>query len=165
MPRTVLLADDSVTIQTAVGMIFATEDVTLLIAKDGEEALVKARAQKPDLLLADVRMPKFSGFELCTRFHAEAGMDQVPVLLLGGEGPVDPAKVQAAGANGHLPKPFDSTKLLDFVKQLFANPQARPTQTLPPPAAASRAAVPLRRTDRVPEALVSGSVPETSVDG
>src|SRR5438128_1993905 len=141
MPRTVLLADDSVTIQTAVGMTFATEDVTLQTAKDGEEALQRAREIKPDIILADVRMPKLGGYELCERVRGDAGLRHIPVLLLGGEGPIDPSRAIAVGANGHLPKPFDSQKLIDQVKQILANPQMRPgaaAASRPPPAGAPK---------------------------
>src|SRR5471032_2749652 len=98
MPRSVLLADDSVTIQKAVGMALASEDVALTSAKDGEEALLRAREAKPDIILADVRMPKLGGFELCERLRQDPALRGVPVLLLGGEGPVDSARVIAVGA-------------------------------------------------------------------
>ena len=51
MPKTILLADDSVTIQKVVGITFANEDVDLVTADNGDEALVKAREIKPDVIL------------------------------------------------------------------------------------------------------------------
>ena len=126
MPKTVLLADDSKTIQQAVNMTFAREDVKLITAGDGEAALQAAKQSKPDLILADVTMPKLSGYELCQRVRGEASLKNVPVLLLGGPAPIDPAKAMAVGANGHMPKPFDSGKLIEHVKAILANPQAKP---------------------------------------
>ncbi|HZR09301.1 MAG TPA: response regulator, partial [Myxococcales bacterium] len=58
MPKTLLLADDSKTIQQAVSMTFAGEDVKLTMVADGEAALAAAKQSKPDLILADVGMPK-----------------------------------------------------------------------------------------------------------
>jgi CheY-like chemotaxis protein len=126
VPKSLLLADDSVTIQKAVEMTFRAEDVTLTVVSDGNEALSRARAAKPDLILADVGMPGLGGYELCERVRADAGMRHIPVLLLGGGTPIDPAKAIAVGANGHMPKPFDSQKLIDQVKQILANPKAVP---------------------------------------
>src|SRR5205814_6930567 len=137
MPKTLLLADDSKTIQQAVSMTFAGEDVKLITASDGEAALQAAKQSKPDLILADVLMPRLGGYELCQRVRADAALKDVPVLLLGGPAPIDPAKAMAVGANGHMPKPFDSGKLIEQVKQILANPRvaARPAAAAPAPAA------------------------------
>src|SRR5438128_9717209 len=138
VPKSLLLADDSVTIQKAVEMTFRAEDVTLTVVSDGNEALSHAREAKPDLILADVSMPGLGGYELCEKVRADASMRHIPVLLLGGGMPIDPSKAIAVGANGHMPKPFDSQKLIDQVKQILANPKAVPTAaprpSAPPPA-------------------------------
>src|SRR3954464_1612589 len=157
MAKTLLIADDSKTIQQAVGMTFAREDGKVTAVDDGEAALANARHAKPDVILADVSMPKLGGYELCQRIRADAALKDVPVLLLGGPTPIDPAKAMSVGANGHMPKPFDSSKLIEHVKTILANPKARPvtapTSNPPakpvsapprppaPPAAAARPAV------------------------
>ncbi|HEY4883295.1 MAG TPA: response regulator, partial [Myxococcales bacterium] len=126
MPKNLLLADDSKTIQQAVGMTFAREDLSVVVVDDGEAALQAAKQSKPDLILADVSMPRLGGYELCQRIRADAALKDVPVLLLGGPTPIDPAKAMAVGANGHMPKPFDSAKLIEHVKTILANPKAKP---------------------------------------
>lgn len=138
MPKNLLLADDSKTIQQAVSMTFAREDVRVVSVDDGEAALQAARKQRPDLILADVTMPRLGGYELCQKLRADAGLKDVPVLLIGGGAPVDPSRAIAVGANGLLPKPFDSTKLIDQVNQILANPKAKPSAA--PPAGAVRPA-------------------------
>src|SRR5256885_4072117 len=128
-------------------MTFRAEDVTLTVVSDGNEALARAKAVKPDLILADVEMPGVSGYELCAKLRGDAATRHIPVLLLGGGTPVDPAKAIAVGANGHMPKPFDSQKLIDQVKQILANPKAVPTAAVPKPSApppAKPAAAPSR---------------------
>jgi len=124
MPKNLLLADDSKTIQQAVSMTFAREDVRLTTVGDGEAALRAAKASRPDLILADVSMPGLGGYELCQRVRADAAIKDVPVLLLGGGVPVDATRAQAVGASGLMPKPFDSGKLIEQVKQILANPRA-----------------------------------------
>src|SRR5437870_5144160 len=135
MPKNLLLADDSKTIQQAVSMTFAREDVKLTTVSDGNAAFQAAKSSKPDLILADVSMPGLGGYELCQKVRQDAAIKDVPVLLLGGGTPIDPAKAMAVGANGHMPKPFDSGKLIEQVKQILANPRA-PAASRPPPAAA-----------------------------
>src|SRR5256885_6946794 len=76
-------------------------------------------------------MPRLGGYELCQKLRADAGLKDVPVLLLGGGAPIDPAKAMAVGANGHMPKPFDSGKLIEQVKQILANPGARAATPAP----------------------------------
>ena len=129
MPKTLLLADDSKTIQQAVSMTFAREDLKVAIVDDGEAALQVAKQSKPDVILADVSMPKLGGYELCQRVRADAALKDIPVLLLGGPTPIDPAKAMAVGANGHMPKPFDSAKLIEHVKTILANPKAKPAMS------------------------------------
>src|SRR5712691_9358004 len=149
MPKNLLLADDSKTIQQAVSMTFAREDVTLTTVSDGNAAFQAAKSSKPDLILADVSMPGLGGYELCQKVRQDAAIKDVPVLLLGGGTPIDPAKAMAVGANGHMPKPFDSGKLIEQVKQILANPRAaRPTASAPP--AAARPAAPLARPPAPP---------------
>src|SRR5439155_8163402 len=96
-----------------------------------------AKRSRPDLILADVSMPKLGGYELCQKVRADASIKDVPVLLLGGGAPIDPSKAMAVGANGHMPKPFDSGKLIEQVKQILANPRvaARPAAPAGAPAA------------------------------
>src|SRR3954463_5871942 len=148
MAKTLLIADDSKTIQQAVGMTFAREDVKVTAVDDGEAALANARHAKPDVILADISMPKLGGYELCQRIRADAALKDVPVLLLGGPTPIDPAKAMAVGANGHMPKPFDSSKLIEHVKTILANPKAKPAMataaTSGPPRPGAPAAAPAR---------------------
>src|SRR3954471_10381984 len=146
MPKSLLLADDSTTIRTAVGMVFKKEDFALTTVANGTEALERARDLKPDLILADVDMPGLTGYELCEKVRSDAVLKQTPILLLGGGTPVDPSRAIAVGANGQMAKPFDSQKLIDQVKQILANPKpmvagaqgpaapaATPKPSVPPP--------------------------------
>jgi CheY-like chemotaxis protein len=162
MPKTLLLADDSRTIQQAVNMTFAGEDVKLITASDGEAALQAAKHSKPDLILADVAMPKLSGYELCQRVRGEASLKDVPVLLLGGPAPIDPAKAMAVGANGHMPKPFDSAKLIEHVKTILANPKAKPVIAAGASAPPKPPAPPARNSNPPPPRPAGSAVPTGS---
>src|SRR3954470_9807023 len=164
MPKSLLLADDSTTIRTAVGMVFKKEDFSLTTVANGTEALERARDLKPDLILADIDMPGLSGYELCEKVRADATLKQTPVLLLGGGSPGDPSRAIAVGANGQMAKPFESQKLIDRVREILASPkpmtaaaQPAPARPAPPPLSAPpRTAPPPQASKPLPPARPSG---------
>jgi CheY-like chemotaxis protein len=128
MPKTLLLADDSVTIQKVVGISFANEDVVLLTVDNGDDAVVRAREARPDLVLADVAMPGRDGYDVCEAIKADPELRHVPVLLLSGTfESFDEARARHVGADGHITKPFEAQALVDRVNELLAHAEsARP---------------------------------------
>ncbi len=137
MPKTVLLADDSITIQKVVGISFANEDVKLVNVDNGEAAVAKARELRPDLVLADVVMPGLSGYEVCEALKQDPALRHIPVLLLTGTFEAfDEERARRSGAAGHVAKPFEAQTLVDQVKRLLAAGPARPGA--PPPAPPAR---------------------------
>ncbi len=139
MPKTLLLADDSVTIQKVVGISFASEDVVLVTVDNGTAAVAKAKELRPDIVLADVVMPGLNGYEVCRAIKAAPNLRHVPVLLLTGTFEAfDEAKAREVGADGHITKPFEAQALVDTVNARLAAaaPKAPPA---PAPAAAPAA--------------------------
>jgi len=144
MPKTLLLADDSVTIQKVVGITFANEDVELVTVDNGDDALTRARQVKPDLVLADIGMPGLNGYELCAAIRREPNLAHIPVLLLTGTFETyDEQKAREVGASGHIAKPFEAQALVDRVFQLLA--QAKPAPAPAPAPAPKPAAAPASR--------------------
>ena len=136
MPKTLLLADDSVTIQKVVGITFANEDVELVTVDNGDDALVRARQIKPDLVLADIGMPGLDGYALCRAIRADPNIAHTPVLLLTGTFETyDDEKAREVGANGYISKPFEAQALVDRVQAMLAQRAAPP---LPRPSAPAR---------------------------
>ena len=84
MPKNLLLADDSITIQKVVGITFQNEDYKVTSVDNGEDAINKARELRPDIILADVVMPRKNGYEVCETVKADAALRGIPVLLLAG---------------------------------------------------------------------------------
>jgi CheY-like chemotaxis protein len=122
MPKTLLLADDSVTIQKVVGISFANEDVVLITVDNGDDAMLRAREVRPDLVLADVAMPGKDGYEVCEAIKADPQLRHVPVLLLSGTfESFDDARARRVGADGHITKPFEAQALVDRVNELLAH--------------------------------------------
>ncbi len=135
MSRKLLLADDSVTIQKVIGITFVNEDFDLSVVDNGDAALEKARAERPDLILADVFMPGKNGYELCAAVKSDPALAGVPVLLLTGTfEPFDEGKANSAGADGWIAKPFESQTLISRVRELLDRAPAALATPVEPPA-------------------------------
>ncbi len=140
MPKTLLLADDSVVIQKLVALSFANEDVELITVYNGDEALQKVREKVPDLVLADVVMPGKNGYEVCHAIKQDPGLSHIPVLLLTGTfESFDETRAQQVGSDGKITKPFEAQALVERVNELLAGNTpnaAAPVQPSAAPAAA-----------------------------
>jgi CheY-like chemotaxis protein len=137
MPKTVLLADDSVTIQKVVSISFANEDIELHSVDNGDDAVTRARELRPDLILADVVMPRRSGYDVCEAIKSDPALRHVPVVLLTGTFEVfDEERARRVGADDHITKPFEAQVLVDRVNALLARAAAAPAAAPPGRAAA-----------------------------
>src|SRR3954454_15198281 len=101
MPHTLLLADDSVTIQRVIELTFADEDITVIAVSDGDQAIARLESSPPDIVLADVGMPGKNGYEVAEYVKKTPKLAHIPVVLLTGAfEPVDQAKATAVGCDG-----------------------------------------------------------------
>jgi CheY-like chemotaxis protein len=133
MSKIILCADDSVTMQTVAEITFKATDYTYVGARSADEALAKARAQKPALVLADAVMPGKTGYDLCQALKSEPSLADVPVVILCGNSQAyDPARGAQVGADGSLSKPWDTQVMLDKVAEIVEKGStARPTAASP----------------------------------
>src|SRR5437867_4550537 len=120
MPKKILLADDSITIQKVVELTFSEGDYLVFTVGNGAQALKKIGEVRPDVALLDVIMPEANGYEVCEKVKRNPETSWIPVLLLTGTfEPFDRRRADAAGANGHLTKPFESQMLISKVEELI----------------------------------------------
>ena len=84
MPRKILVADDSLTIQKVVELTFSDADYQLTCVSNGRLALDRVRDDPPDLILADVVMPEKNGYEVCEAIKRDPSTAGIPVVLLAG---------------------------------------------------------------------------------
>jgi CheY-like chemotaxis protein len=154
MGAKILVVDDSNTIQTAVQLTFSRENVELIPARSGEEAIRKAKEVVPDLMLIDTVLPDASGYEVCRTLMADPAMRDVPVIMLTGafEAPDDPME-RTVGAKDFIAKPFESQTLIAKVKQLL---DSRPMR-LPTPAGITFETTPPWEAPRSPYLEEAGS--------
>jgi CheY-like chemotaxis protein len=133
-----LLADDSVTIQRVIELTFADEDVQVLAVGDGQQAIDRVRADRPDIVLADVGMPERDGYEVAAFIKSDPQFAHIPVLLLTGAfEPVDEVRARAVGCDGVLVKPFEPQMVISRVRDLLAGNRGADSFAHGPAAAAA----------------------------
>ncbi|MEJ2683084.1 MAG: response regulator [Candidatus Sulfobium sp.] len=113
MAHKLLLADDSITIQKVVELVLAEEDFEIKSVSNGEDALEAVDTFSPDIMLADVDMPKMNGYQLCEKIKQDPRTSHVPVILLAGAfEPIDDELAEKVGADDSIIKPFESQELI-----------------------------------------------------
>jgi CheY-like chemotaxis protein len=162
MPYTLLLADDSVTIQRVIELTFADEDVRVIAVGDGKQAIERIEADRPDIVLADVGMPERDGYEVAAFVKNTPHLSHIPVLLLTGAfEPVDEKRAREAGCDGVLAKPFEPHMVITRVKALLADAPAGPTPQMRSPQVDEALSKPVAGPE-IPAALI-GSPMDASV--
>jgi two-component system alkaline phosphatase synthesis response regulator PhoP len=120
MSKKVLIADDEPNIVISLEFLLRREGFEVLVAVDGEEALAKARAERPDLVLLDVMMPKMNGFDVCQALRADPELASMRVLMLTAKGrETEVSKGLGLGADGYMTKPFSTKDLVEQVRLLL----------------------------------------------
>ncbi|HVT25195.1 MAG TPA: phosphate regulon transcriptional regulator PhoB, partial [Rhizomicrobium sp.] len=110
---TVLVAEDESALVTLLRYNLEREGYRVVEATDGEEALLLAAEEKPDLVLLDWMLPQLSGIEVCRRLRARSETRNVPILMLTARGEeADRVRGLNTGADDYITKPFSMTELL-----------------------------------------------------
>jgi CheY-like chemotaxis protein len=116
----VLVADDSITIQKVIGIIFGGEEYSLTVVDNGKAAVEKAREINPDILLIDAMMPGMTGYEVAEVVRSTPSLATKPILILTGSfEPFDEEKAKKCGADDFIAKPFESQQIISKVKDLL----------------------------------------------
>ncbi|MDP2256940.1 MAG: response regulator [Polaromonas sp.] len=123
MSQKILVADDEPNIVISLEYLLKREGYTVLVARDGQEALDAIARDKPDLVLLDVMMPKKSGFEVCQAVRASEELQATKILMLTAKGrDTDVAKGLALGADAYMTKPFSTRELVQKVAEMLGAP-------------------------------------------
>lgn len=118
MPKKVLLVDDSATTRILHRSIVTNRtNYSVICAKNGEEAIEVATAEKPDLILMDVIMPGMSGLEVCQRLRKQKATSTVPIVMLTFRTTDDSVREGfESGCNAYLKKPVQEAELLQTLR-------------------------------------------------
>jgi DNA-binding response OmpR family regulator len=120
--KKILLVDDSNTILMMEKFILRNGPYEILTAANGEEGVLKAAEQMPDLILLDVIMPKMSGFEACRLLRSNRATSAIPIIMVTTRG--EAANVEAGWANGctdYVTKPINAIELLAKVRNFLGD--------------------------------------------
>ena len=121
MSKKILVADDEPNIVISLEYLFKREGYTVLVARDGQEALNSITREKPDLVLLDVMMPIKTGLEVLQAVRASDALRLTKILMLTAKGrDTDITKGLALGADAYMTKPFSTRELVDKVAAMLA---------------------------------------------
>lgn len=122
MSHTLLLADDSVTVQRVIELTFADEGFKVVSFSDGDEVVGYLEAgNTPDVILADTTMPARDGYDVAAWVKGRDALNRVPVVLMTGAfEPIDDKRAEACQADAVLVKPFEPQQVVSLVKRMLA---------------------------------------------
>jgi len=116
----VLVVDDEIYIVHILDFSLGMEGYEVLTALDGEQAFEKAKAERPDLIVLDIMMPKLDGYETCKMLKADEATKNIPVILLSAKGRnVDQKVGFEVGADDYITKPFSPRKLVERINAIL----------------------------------------------
>ena len=140
MSKTILLADDSLTIQKVVELTFSDTDFEVIATSSGDELLERLPSSGADIVICDTIMPGIDGYAVCQGIKSESSTLHIPVILMTGTfEPFDRDRALAAGCSEIITKPFEAKNLVETVKNLVSGQsvaapaaEAHPGSVAPP---------------------------------
>lgn len=118
----VLVVDDETDIRQALAEVLTFEGYQVVDARDGQEALDKARQYRPELVLLDLMMPRMNGWEFRRAQKGDRALARIPVVVLSAfenDGDLD--------AEAYIEKPFDVEELVSAVRRYARPPMQQPS--------------------------------------
>ncbi|MEC9431461.1 MAG: response regulator [Pseudomonadota bacterium] len=125
--KRVLIAEDEPHIVESLRFILSREGLSISSAEDGEAACREASAQRPDLVILDVMLPRLNGFEVLRRLRADPELSGLPVIMLTAKGQAqDRRTAEEIGADAFITKPFSNRDVVAQVLRLMGADPAEP---------------------------------------
>jgi DNA-binding response OmpR family regulator len=126
MTERILIVDDDVDSLKLIGLMLQRQGYEIVVANSGQQALGKANADHPDLIILDIMMPDMDGYEVCRRLRRDSATQAIPIIMFTAKTMVDD-KVAGfeAGADDYLTKPTHPAELASRVKAVLARSAAQ----------------------------------------
>ena len=117
---TVMVVDDSITVRKVTTRLLERNDMNVMSAKDGVDAVAKLQDRLPDIMLLDIEMPRMDGFELAMHIRNEARLRDIPIIMITSRtGDKHRQRAMEIGVNRYLGKPFQEADLLENIIELL----------------------------------------------
>ena len=118
---TVMVVDDSLTVRRVTQRLLERQGYTVLLAKDGVDALRQLQDVKPDIMLVDIEMPRMDGYDLTRNVRGNKKTAEIPIIMITSRTAEKHRKTAfELGVNEYLGKPYQEDELLKFIKQYLA---------------------------------------------
>ncbi len=118
--KRILVVDDETQLVEMLKMRLEAGGYQVLSALDGQEALDKARKEKPDLIILDLMLPKIDGYKVCRMLKFDEKYKSIPIILFTARAQQEDVKLGTeVGADAYITKPFDPPALLGKIKELL----------------------------------------------
>lgn len=118
--KKVLVVDDEQDLIETLRYRMEASDMDICTAKDGIEGIEMAKAERPDLILLDIMMPRMDGYQACRFMKNDKDIKDIPVIFLSAKGQdIDKKKGREAGCDGFIVKPFEGKSLIETIRGYF----------------------------------------------
>jgi chemosensory pili system protein ChpA (sensor histidine kinase/response regulator) len=116
----VAVVDDSITMRRVTSRVLERNDLEVVTAKDGLDAVERFQERVPDLILLDIEMPRMDGYELATYVRNEVRLRHIPIIMITSRtGEKHRQRAQEIGVNRYLGKPYQESELLKYVAEML----------------------------------------------
>src|SRR5512147_47534 len=124
----ILVVDDDKNILRLLEFALKRAGHTVTTCEDGLQGFARVQAQPPDLIVADVMMPKMTGYEFCKQVRAKLGLTEIPIIMFSARfQPIDKQTALDAGATDYLSKNTSPDVLISRINELLPSQQPAPT--------------------------------------
>ena len=119
-----MVVDDSITMRKATSRVLEREEMDVVTAKDGIDAIEKLADRIPDLVVLDIEMPRMDGYQFAEHMKGDARTRHVPIVMVTSRtGDKHRARAQEIGVEGYLGKPYQDAELIKNIRDLLAAAQ------------------------------------------
>ena len=116
----VMVVDDSITVRKVTSRLLERNDMNVVTARDGVDAVSKLQEYIPDIMLLDIEMPRMDGFELATHVRNEARLRDIPIIMITSRtGDKHRQRAMQIGVNRYLGKPFQEAELMENIRAML----------------------------------------------
>lgn len=119
--KKILVVDDEVELVKGIRIMLEKDGYEVIVAYDGQEALKKARREKPDLIILDVMLPKMDGYKVCALLKHDTKSSSIPIILFTARAHEEDIKAgEEVHADAYITKPFKPEVLIGKIEELLS---------------------------------------------